>query len=439
MAIQATEVIRRIAKACETRVVPPYHPVVFRDLGGGVGQRDIATHWIHWYPAKMFHRIPQAILRALDLPPGSIVLDPFCGSGTVLLEGALLRYRTFGIDVNPLARLIAKAKLTPIDPLRLERHARRVLADAKRSRLSPQPNRILDFWFNRGSRSAVTKLFSIINALPDSPSRNLLLVTLSSILRKVSLADPAIAPPVRLNPNRAAMAGARYRQDLKNAQAVTADTVFVKFSKALADNIRRVGDLRSSGINYRARILPDRLDAATTGLDDKSVDVILTSPPYCGAQKYVRSLRLEMLSLGMHEETITQADRRTLGTERIALADCLDLTTSNTTADTLISDIHDVNPLRAAMLAVYVNYLTEFAKECRRVIRPGGAVFVTFGTSHIAGKRVPMDRIFVGEAQKVGLRQISTLIDTIPSRGLLTSRHHTAGRIDDERVVWLKG
>jgi SAM-dependent methyltransferase len=439
MITQAAEVIRSISRACGTVEVPPYHSVVFRDLGGGVGQRDIATHWIHWYPAKMFYRIPQAILGALDLPPGSIVLDPFCGSGTVLLEAALLRYRTIGIDVNPLARLISKTKVMPIDPLRLERHARRVLADAKRSRILPRPNRILDFWFNRDSRSAITRLFYVIDALPASPSRNFLLVTLSSILRKVSLADPAIAPPVKLSHKRAAMAGARYRRDLKNAQSVTRDSVFELFFKALYANIRRVADLRSKGIAHRVRIMPEGLHAAKTGLADESVDVILTSPPYCGAQKYVRSLRLEMLSLGMHEDSIIEADRRTLGTERITLADCLDLATSNSIADSLISSIYVVNPSRAAMLALYVRYLTEFAKECRRVIRPGGAVFVTFGTGHIAGTQVPTDEIFIGEAQKAGLRQVSTLVDAIPSRGLLTRRHHTAGLIADERVVWLKG
>ena len=77
--------------------------VTFRESGGAVGRRDFATHWVHWYPAKMFHRIPSVFLQSLELPPGVIVLDPFCGSGTVPLEANLHGHNAIGIDINPLA------------------------------------------------------------------------------------------------------------------------------------------------------------------------------------------------------------------------------------------------------------------------------------------------------------------------------------------------
>src|SRR2546422_3074150 len=79
--------------------IPATIKVAFRSPDGRVGRRDAATHWIHWYPAKMFHRIPQQILSALTTREKTTVLDPFCGSGTVLLEGALKGHRTIGIDI----------------------------------------------------------------------------------------------------------------------------------------------------------------------------------------------------------------------------------------------------------------------------------------------------------------------------------------------------
>ena len=87
----------------------------FRGSQGAVGRRDAATHWIHWYPAKMFHRIPAEILASLTADDGLTVLDPFCGSGTVLLEAALRGHSAIGIDINPLARLISKVKTTRLD------------------------------------------------------------------------------------------------------------------------------------------------------------------------------------------------------------------------------------------------------------------------------------------------------------------------------------
>ena len=55
--------------------------VTFRHNGKRVGRRDFATHWVHWYPAKMFHRIPAIFLDVVPMPPGSHILDPFLRFG----------------------------------------------------------------------------------------------------------------------------------------------------------------------------------------------------------------------------------------------------------------------------------------------------------------------------------------------------------------------
>lgn len=73
-----------------------------------------SAHLIHPYPAKLLVNIPKYFLAALGLRTGSRLLDPFCGSGTVLYEGALAKLRPAGSDSNPLARLITTAKLTPV-------------------------------------------------------------------------------------------------------------------------------------------------------------------------------------------------------------------------------------------------------------------------------------------------------------------------------------
>ena len=105
----------------------------FRGSQGEVGRRDFATHWIHWYPAKMFHRIPAEILTSLT-SEGLTVLDPFCGSGTVLLEAALRGHSAIGIDVNPLARLISRVKTTRLDVDSLSHRADQMLSRARASR-----------------------------------------------------------------------------------------------------------------------------------------------------------------------------------------------------------------------------------------------------------------------------------------------------------------
>ena len=295
---------------------PEFH-VAFRRQNGTVGNRDFATHWIHSYPAKMFHRIPRQLLSALDPNHRTTVLDPFCGSGTVLLEAAMLGYQALGIDVNPLARLISTVKSTRIPPSRLEVLGDELLARADKGSPSYQLNPYLTDWFKPHATKALANLMNAISEVHDPASRNFFLVTLSSIIRRCSLADPSIPPPVKLNPRRAPRANPRYRRNLVSAMALTEATVYEQFRKAMSNNIRRInelGNLRNFG---SVAILEPLAEAAGTTLPSDSVDVILTSPPYCGAQKYVRTLRLELCWLGYTDEEIARLDRNTLGTERV--------------------------------------------------------------------------------------------------------------------------
>lgn len=387
----------------------------------------------------MFHRIPQQIIKALAARNTKTILDPFCGSGTVLLEGTLEGHRTIGIDVNPIARLIARVKTTPLPPRVLVWSAQQILDRAYSDNSNPPFNERLLFWFKPEAILALHTIRRSIQKLRTPLVRDFFLVTLASIIRRCSLADPSIAPPVKLRADRAKLANLRYQRDFARAQALHKEDVYEQFRTASEKNIRRMSDLHSRPNIGVATIVEGPAEAANTSLPEKTVDLILTSPPYCGAQKYVRSFRLEMTWLGMSEDEIAEADKRTLGTERISLTDKLDsLLTSDNYKDDLICRIWKRDRARAVMASNYLKYLERFALECRRVIKPGGHVFVTFGTSHIAGITVDMSQYFRKAAERTGLRFITTLIDVIPSRGLITDRHKTAGRIDDEKVVWLQ-
>src|SRR5207248_2577970 len=77
------------------------------------GTTTAFTHGLHRFAAKF---VPQVPAWALDHfgSRASVVLDPFMGSGTTLVEGILRGGTTIGVDIDPLARLIARAKVTPV-------------------------------------------------------------------------------------------------------------------------------------------------------------------------------------------------------------------------------------------------------------------------------------------------------------------------------------
>src|ERR1043166_9555244 len=69
---------------------------------------------VHPYPAKFIGDIPRSLLQTIGLPPSTVVFDPFCGSGATLVEGQRLGYESVGVDLNPIACLIARVKTQPL-------------------------------------------------------------------------------------------------------------------------------------------------------------------------------------------------------------------------------------------------------------------------------------------------------------------------------------
>ena len=85
--------------------------VNFRSLVPELSKLERYTHLIHSYPAKLLANIPFYFFATDELcPQEETVLDPFCGTGTVLLEAALSGRTALGADANPLAELITNVK-----------------------------------------------------------------------------------------------------------------------------------------------------------------------------------------------------------------------------------------------------------------------------------------------------------------------------------------
>ena len=72
------------------------------------------THCFHIYPAMM---IPQIARKLIELygQNASLLFDPYCGTGTSLVEGRLAGLNVVGTDLNPTARFISKSKIENYD------------------------------------------------------------------------------------------------------------------------------------------------------------------------------------------------------------------------------------------------------------------------------------------------------------------------------------
>lgn len=384
----------------------------------------------------MFFQIPIQILDTLKPSRGSVVLDPFCGSGTVLVEALIRNHTAIGIDTNPIARLITQAKTTSLDKDLLSSTLTSILANARPLRRVAPRNRLPPYWFTQPARNALYRLYCAITELPLQPDyRTFFLANLTSILRACSLADPAIPPPVRMQPERLAIAGPRYRRAFENATQMTSQTVYRKFANVSLRNIERLSQF-SDHASMRATLLDG--SALNMKLPDNTVDIVITSPPYCGAQKYIRSFRLELLLMGYNNTALRTLDRETLGAERTLWT--AETPSSALTNDQLraLSSIASRNPSRARMLHIYLHKLDIFANDLKRVLKPDGHAFLTFGISHFAGIPVNIADCFAEFSSRAGLDVVARMSDQIPSRRMITKRSNSAAVIQSEEVLWLR-
>jgi adenine-specific DNA methylase len=123
---------------------------------------DYLTHGIHPYTAKLIPHIPRYFLEKYT-KKGEVVLDPFCGSGTTLLEARLLERNAVGIDINPLARLISDVKTTPINAEKLDSAIQSVKAQLKQDANATTvefPN--IDYWFGEHAQDELVRIKSSI-------------------------------------------------------------------------------------------------------------------------------------------------------------------------------------------------------------------------------------------------------------------------------------
>jgi len=124
-------------------------PINFRKKVSCLKASERYTHLMHPYPAKLVTHIPYFFVNNNILSqPGDIVLDPFAGSGTVLLEALLTGRIPAGADTSPLARMITKVKTTPLSVEKLIVAAQRLYSNIPSSPQGSEPDVVnIRHWF----------------------------------------------------------------------------------------------------------------------------------------------------------------------------------------------------------------------------------------------------------------------------------------------------
>ncbi len=313
------------------------------------------THSIHTYPAKLIPHIPYVFLTSKTLlPKKGKVLDPFSGSGTVLLEAFIQGHKPFGADSNPLARKISKVKLTPIDKKVLDNSLKFIIKNIPKKHNRKLSTDIdVKYWFYPNIIKQLNTLFKSIYLLEEGDIKDFFLVCYSSCIKYLSLADQRVSVPVKMKKNKFNEDSKQYKELQKKTTFLENVNVIDFFQKRAEINIGKINDLRKTdSFKNKLHIAKDARGLTYSNnrkWNKNSIDLIITSPPYAGAQKYIRSssLQLTMLDL-LQGNNLKNLKILNIGREDYLKTEYMNLIkTDIPKADKLLKKIFKINPLRA--------------------------------------------------------------------------------------------
>ncbi|MCI0715812.1 MAG: site-specific DNA-methyltransferase [Chlorobi bacterium] len=381
---------------------------------------------------------------------GDKILDPFCGSGTVLLEAQIASRYSFGIDSNPLARLITKVKTETYKIRLLEEYKKKILKNYKSIQINEHDfvefdN--IDFWYSKRIKRELTKILFSINQINNDKYKNFFLVCFSNCVRKVSFADPKISVPVKLDLERYDARTKFYKKIEKRVNYVKKVRVIKKYEEIMNNNIDRMAEKNEIvNRNYKSFLISDDVrnfvnheskKSMVGKIEKESMNLIITSPPYAGAQKYIRASKLNLSWLGIAQNgTLKNLDQMTIGRENYQTDAYKELLETNIeAADRLLKKIHKLNPLRAHIAANYLNEMRNALNEIVNALKTGGYLVLIIGNNNLCGYEFKTHNYLTYILEDLGLKVIFKLVDDIKSYGLMTKRNKTADIINREWVL----
>ncbi|MDG5816162.1 class I SAM-dependent methyltransferase [Chitinispirillales bacterium ANBcel5] len=224
-----------------------------------------SIHNMHPYPAKFIPEIPKNIIQTLCVDKKYSILDPFCGSGTTLIEAQRLGYTSVGIDLNPIACLISKVKTNYL-PRGLVEIAQNCVLNARELK-NPMIPEIpsLNHWFQNDIQKALAALRETIATYKETEFYDALRLTLSAIIVRVSNqeSDTRYAA-IKKDVTPEALFDLFINSAIKLENTLTTEIECLPPSKIINKNILEV---RSSDISLK-------------------VGAVITSPPYPNAYEY---------------------------------------------------------------------------------------------------------------------------------------------------------
>jgi SAM-dependent methyltransferase len=355
---------------------------------------------VHPFPARM---APEIALDKIDLltKPGATVLDPMCGSGTVVRLAAEHKRRGIGADLDPLAVMITRTACHQVWANNLVQRAEELADRAWRlgGKLpdwiarDDETREFVEYWFADEQAEDLSRIARVLITAPrrDDPLRVAFSRMIVTKERGASLArDTSHSRPHKVTES--------------NDYDVFDE--FVKSAKKLATLID------GESIEHRPSIRRD--DARTLGfVKPGSIDLCVTSPPYLNAIDYLRGHKMSLVWMGCSASAIRDLRGTSVGVERAmdeVAPEVLGI------AARAVPRMNELPARRRGMVLRFTHDMDRLARSLARVTKRKGYLVIVVADSQLKGVPISNAEICAGAATKNGFKLVERDLRPLPSQ-----------------------
>lgn len=387
--------------------------------------KELPIHrWVPWVAGFSAAFVDDCLAKYLPLrhtsrPP--LILDPFAGVGTTLVQSLVHGFNVAGFEINPYAALATRAKLNAvmIEPDDFDRSIvrfTRFMESRAGSHSAPRSSPPTGFsgrtqLFGPKVERKVLFALDFIATIEDEALRNLFRLAFGSVM--VSFSNYSYEPSL----TRRVAVGKAEIDDAEVGEVVTAKL------RLMLDDIRWIrSQVKEWAGGPTSSIFQASIFAAREYLKNNTVDLVVTSPPYLNNYHYPRNTRPQLHWLGLASgkgyngareaesfgtfwQTVRDLPPIALSFEMPELKRLAGIIRRLNTE----SDIYG-GPGWANYVVTYFNDAYRFCDVLADMLRPGGAAVIVLGNSIIQGIEVKTDQIFGRIAELCGLKFEETML-----------------------------
>lgn len=419
------------------------------------------SHNFHSFPAKFPPQLPRKFIQTLT-QPGEIVLDPMAGSGTTTLEAYLTRRQAIAFDIDPMALLLNRVKVSPLDKRMVGKTGFQIIIQAQNF-VQERPHTLLqeleqivdansrqfiNYWFSPQTQVELMALCQAIKTITDQTLQDFFWLTFSAtIITKtggVSLArDLAHTRPHRAkivyNSQGEVIIGEEFIDPDNARQGYISKTLrpaIGEFEKRLQKNINSI-------FHPPKDVIPPCVqqgNAQDLPLADASIDLIVTSPPYASnAIDYMRAHKFSLVWMGYPINDLGKKRQEYIGGESLSNFAFEQLPSFTKQA---VSQISDLDERKGQVLRRYYSEMTRTLQEMYRVLKPGKSAVLVVGSSVMRGQDTrtadclsDIGRNIGFQVPEIGVRNLDRNRRMMPAGHQINSESQIQQRMHEEYVI----